>query len=309
VLVTPPWLAEHLGDPGLVVVDLRWREDGSGRAGYELGHVPGAVFCDWTTDIVDREHRTAFMLATPDGFAAAMRRLGISDDTAVVAYADQRGSGPFRLWWACRVYGHDQVRILDGGLERWMAEGHPLEAAAPTMPPPGRWTARPGAPLVAGAAEVAEGERNPAVVVLDSRPPFQFRGEAVWFETGAIRAEDDGVARTPRGPLRAGHVPWARNVPSDELYRPDGTLKAPDALRELFVRAGVGREARVITYCGVGISASALAFALGHAGVADVRLYDASWEEWGRDPGRPVARGDARGGPRGGVVPETTEPV
>jgi thiosulfate/3-mercaptopyruvate sulfurtransferase len=301
VLVTPAWLVEHRGDPGLVVVDLRWREDGSGRALYERGHVPGAVFCDWATDIVDRDHPLAFMLATPDAFADAMRRMGISDDTAVVAYTDQRGSGPFRLWWACRVYGHDQVRILDGGLERWVADGFSLEAGTPARPAPGRWTARPGAALVAGAAEVADGERNPAVVVLDSRPSFQFRGEAVWFETGPIRAHDDGIAHTPRGPLRAGHVPWARNIPSDELYRADGTLKPAEELRELFEGVGVRRDARVITYCGVGISASALAFALGRAGVADVRLYDASWEEWGRDPARPVARGAGQS--------ETSEPV
>jgi thiosulfate/3-mercaptopyruvate sulfurtransferase len=126
---------------------------------------------------------------------------------------------------------------------------------------------------------------------LDSRPPDQFRGEAVWFERGPVPADPDGVAHTPRGDLRAGHVPGARNVPVSELYRPDHTLKPPQELRELFAGAGLRPDQAVITYCGVGISAAGLLFALHRAGFDEVRLYDASWEEWGRDPARPVARG------------------
>jgi thiosulfate/3-mercaptopyruvate sulfurtransferase len=296
-LVSPEWLADlasgdHSQD--LVVVDLRWREDGSGPARFRTGHVPGAVFCNWTTDLVDPDHRFAFMLAPPERFAAAMSRLGIGDGTTVVAYADDLGSGPFRLWWACRVYGHDQVRLLDGGFERWLAEDRPVESGDTPVRSTGgvtSWTPRPpvgGA--VATAEDVADAERDHGVVVLDSRPAFQFRGEAVWFETGAVAADADGVAHTPRGPLRAGHVPWARNIPSASLYAPDGRLKQPADLRALFADAGVTAGARAVTYCGVGISASALLFALRRAGIDDVRLYDASWEEWGRDPERPVAR-------------------
>jgi thiosulfate/3-mercaptopyruvate sulfurtransferase len=144
---------------------------------------------------------------------------------------------------------------------------------------------------VATAQDVAAAASDPGVVVVDSRPPVQFEGKAVWFETGPVRADPDGIARTPRGPLRAGRVPWARNVPSADLYRPDLTMKSPDELRSLFAQAGVRPTAGAITYCGVGISASALAFALARCGVENVKLYDASWEEWGRDPSRPVARG------------------
>jgi thiosulfate/3-mercaptopyruvate sulfurtransferase len=293
VLVTPAWLAEHLHDPELVPVDLRWREDGSSRSRYEAGHIAGAAFCDWTSDLVDPEHRFAFMLAPPARFAATMRRLGIHDGSVVVAYADDLGSGPFRLRWACRVYGHDQVRILDGGLERWIREGHPLERGRSDerrAEPTSAWNPRAGVRAIATADDVASAEDDPSVIVFDSRPPEQFRGEAVWFETGPVAADADGVARTPRGDLRAGHVPWARNVPSALLYRRDGTLKDPAELRELFTAAGYREGARAITYCGVGISGSALLYALERAGVADVRLYDASWDEWGRDPARPVAR-------------------
>ena len=142
--------------------------------------------------------------------------------------------------------------------------------------------ARPG--------DVLEGSAHPGRV-LDSRPPEQFRGDVVWFESGPVAADPDGVARTPRGAIRAGRVPWAANVPAASLYREDGTMKSPRELRELFAAAGADPQERAVTYCGVGISASALAFALTLAGFEDVAVYDASWEEWGRDPGWPIARG------------------
>jgi thiosulfate/3-mercaptopyruvate sulfurtransferase len=290
MLVGTEWLAERLDDPNLVVVDLRWREDASGRARFEAGHIPGARFVDWTTDIVDRGHRFAFMLAPPDIFAATMERLGVSDDSVVVAYADDRGSGPHRLWWACRVYGHDNVLVLDGGLEKWVGEGRPVSTEAATSGA-GRWTALPANGLVATRDDVADARSETGIVVLDSRPPEQFRGEMVWFETGPIAADADGIARTPRGDLRAGRVPWAVSVPAGTLYRPDFTMKSGDELEAVLRTTGALDAPRVVTYCGVGISASALLFALTAVGVEDASLYDASWDEWGRDPSLPVARG------------------
>jgi thiosulfate/3-mercaptopyruvate sulfurtransferase len=292
MLVAAGWLAAHLDDPDVVVVDMRWREDGSGRERYERGHIPGAVFLDWTTDIVDANHDTVFMLAPPGVFAEAMERAGIGDDARVVAYADRFGSGPHRLWWACRVYGHHNVSVLDGGLDRWLAEALPLEPG-PAAPREGsRWTPNgfDGA-LVARAVDVAGASEDPRTVVLDSRPSGQYRGLAVWFERGPVPADPDGIARTPRGDIRAGRVPWAASVPATELYRPDMIMKSPGELRELFAEAGAGPGSKAITYCGVGISAAALLFALVRAGYEDVKLYDGSWEEWGRDGSRPVATG------------------
>ena len=291
MLVSTEWLADRLGDPDVVVVDMRWREDGSAEEIFRRGHIPGAVFLDWTTDIVDRSNPIAFMLAPPGAFREAMEVRGIGDGATVIAYSDGFGSGPYRLWWAARMYGHDQVRVLDGGFEKWTAEGRPL-SAEPRSVHRATWTpGRPVRPGVATADDIVAAERDPETVVLDSRPADQFRGEAVWFEAGPVPAGPDGTARTPRGAIRAGRVPWAASVPVTELYREDRTMKSPEELRELFAATGVEPRSKAITYCGVGISASALLFALVRAGVEDAALYDASWEEWGRDPTKPLARG------------------
>src|SRR5262245_33489489 len=252
MLVTPTWLAEHLADPGLVVVDMRWDEEGAGRARYGEGHVEGARFLDWATDLVDPDHAVAFMLAPPMRFAAALEQCGISDSTEVVAYADAGHSGPFRLWWGCHAYGHPgQVRILDGGLEAWLADGRPLTTNVP-HPEPGRWTPLGTSTVVATKAEVAAAEPGERIVVLDSREPAKFSGEVCWFEPGEIASDTDGIARTPRGELRAGRVPWARSVPWRDLYRDDLTMKSPGELRRLFAAVGATPERRAVTYCGVG---------------------------------------------------------
>lgn len=293
MLCDPDWVAEHLDDPGVVIVDMRWDEGGAGRSRYEAGHIPGAVYLDWATDLVDPSHPIAFMLARPSRFAQVMQRCGVGDETTVIAYTTDLGSGPHRLWWAFRAYGHEGVRILDGGLERWVAEDRPLSVEPEKRRRgSGTWTPRQdGGSWTATAADVMAARERPHGSVLDSRGSEQFRGEAVWYETGPVIAGPGGIAQTPRGDLRAGRVPWATNIPWLELYGPEGRMKPAEELLGFFAARGVPASGQVIAYCGVGISASALVFALTLAGVRDALLYDASWEEWGRDQARPVARG------------------
>ena len=290
MLVQTQWLAGHLDDDDVVMVDMRWRGDGSGRSLYAQGHIPGAVYLDWSTHIVDPDGAVAFLLAPADRFAAAMEHRGIGDHTTVVAYADEMGSGPFRLWWASLVYGHDNVHVLDGGFDKWTGERRPVSAEQPA-PRAATWTPRPTRRYVATAEDVEYADGRPDVVVLDSRPPDQYRGEAVWFETGPVPAGPDGIARTSRGDLRSGRIPGAESLPAHDLYRQDMTLRSPDEIRAAAGAAGLTPGCSAIAYCGVGLSASALVFALHLAGFEDTALYDASWEEWGRDLERPVARG------------------
>jgi thiosulfate/3-mercaptopyruvate sulfurtransferase len=294
-LVTVPWLAQHLTDAGLRVIDARWRGDGSGRALYAAGHLPGAVHLDWHSDLNHTRAGVRDLLLPPAEFAAVMSAAGIGDDTRVVAYADGDYSGATRLWWALRYYGHDQVAVLDGGLDQWQAEGRPLETAVPA-PPPAVFTPRPQPHWLATASEITQAldARDPHVALVDTRPREQFLGQAVWTPPGSRYLDPgaDVIDVGARRPLRTGHIPGAVHLNSSLNLDPaTWTYLPPEALAARAQAAGVRPEQRVITYCGVGISASLGLFALHLAGYENIALYDASWEEWGSDPRKPVEKG------------------
>jgi thiosulfate/3-mercaptopyruvate sulfurtransferase len=293
-LVETDWLAERLDHPGLRIVDARWRGDGSGRALYRQGHIPRAVHLDWHLDLSYTDKRgLRDLILPPDRFAAVMAAAGIGDDTAVVAYAESDYSGAARLWWSLRYYGHDQAAVLNGGLDKWVTEGRPLSRRKPATPP-ARFTPRPRPGWLATAEEIQailEYQSENAALV-DTRPPEQYAGHAVWTPAGSLflPAGQDWVDAGGRR-MRGGHIPGAASLPSSGNLDPtDWTFLSPQVLRERALAAGIRPEQRVITYCGVGISASLGLFALHLAGYNNLALYDASWEEWGSDPERPVTR-------------------
>ena len=294
-LVDTGWLAAHLTDSGLRIIDARWRGDETGRLLYRQGHIPGAVHLDWHMDLNTTIDGVRDLLLPPHEFQRVMQSAGIGDETAVVAYAETDYSGGARLWWALRYYGHPNVAVLDGGLTKWVAEGHPLSTDLPQLIPT-TFTPRPHPNLLATSDEILAILDNPAAraVVLDTRPSEQYTGQAVWTPGGSHylppgKAWVDAGGRR----LRGGRIPGAVSLPSTGNFDPQNwTLLNSDTLGDRARAAGLESSQRIILYCGVGISASLGLFALHLAGYPDLALYDASWEEWGHDPRLPVTVAD-----------------
>lgn len=295
-LVETAWLAAHLSDDDLCIVDARWRGDGSSSELYQQGHIRGAIHLDWYRDLSWTDARgVRNLLLPPEPFAAVMEAVGIGDQTRVVAYAETDHSGAARLWWALRFYGHDQVAVLNGGWTRWVVEGRPVSTEVP-QPSPARFTPRPFPHLFATATEIVQAlhEIDSPVRLVDTRPHEQYNGQAIWTPNGSLLLPPGQrwIVLPDQRVMRGGHIPGAVHIHASRLLNPaDWTYLPPESIRSLAGGAGLEPGQRVITYCGVGISASLGLFALHLAGYRNVALYDASWEEWGTDPAFPVERG------------------
>ena len=229
-------------------------------------HIPGAMRFDIET-IADQNHPMPHMVPSPDGFATAMRDLGLGNDDHVVFYDDSDIRTAARGWWMMRLFGHERVSILDGGLTAWRGIGGALDSGDSAPVSPGDFTSRPsvGVSVVdfdSLSSQVSEGS---AGQILDARAAARFAGEAP----------------EPRRGLRAGHIPGSRNLPFSRLMNEDGTWKDGDAIRKLFTDAGIDAAAPVITSCGSGVTACVLAAGLVSLGNDKVTVYDGSWTEWG----------------------------
>lgn len=277
-LVSTDWLAQHLADPDLRILDGSMFLPGSGRdarAEYADRHIPGARFFD-IDDISDHRSALPHMAPPPEKFVSRLRALGVGDGHQVVVYDSQGLFSAARVWWLFRLMGQENIAVLDGGLPKWLAEGRETE----DMPPVIRdrhMTARLQNHLVRDVTQVAAAVKLGDRQIVDARAAPRFRGDAP----------------EPRPGLRAGHMPGARNVPYTSLLAADGTMKPAAELRAVFADAGVDLGQPVITTCGSGVTAAVLSLALERLGKADHALYDGSWSEWGASAALPIATGEA----------------
>jgi thiosulfate/3-mercaptopyruvate sulfurtransferase len=272
-LVTTGWLATHLGDPDLRVLDGSWHMPQlkrDPRAEFEAAHIPGAVFFDIDA-IADGGTSLPHMLPTADEFSAAAGALGVGNGDRVVVYDSRGVVSAARVWWTFRVFGHTAVAVLDGGLPKWRTEGRPVESG-PVKPPARRFTGTFNPSLVRSVDQMLQNLGSRSEQVLDARSRGRF----------------EGTEPEPRPGLRGGHIPGSLNLPYDLLYRPDGTLRPPDELRAQLEQSGADIARPVTTTCGSGITAAVLAFALHLVGAPNVAVYDGSWTEWAGRADTPI---------------------
>lgn len=285
--VTKRWLLARLYDPKQTIVDCRFTlgSPEAGRSSYEKEHIPGAVYLDLELDLSSPvgEHGGRHPLPDPEALAAKLSKLGIGNDTRIVAYDDESGMNAARLWWLLRYIGHEQVFILEGGFSSWKAENYPVTDHQPIQVP-SSFTPRVQPQMLAGVDEVRRvsertvdigsssgaADASPALpVLIDSRANDRYRGENETMDS------------------KAGHIPGAVNFFWKETQSADGSYKSAEQLQEHF--AGLDKNRELIVYCGSGVTACPNVLALEKAGYKNVRLYAGSWSDWISYEENPVA--------------------
>ena len=277
-LVTAEELAQHLDDPGWVVIDTRHdlADPAKGREAYEAGHIPGAYFMHTDDDLSGPKtgKNGRHPLPPLEEFAAKLNQRGVGPGTQVVAYDDLSGSFAVRLWWMLKWLGHDKVALLDGGFAKWAQEGRPVTREVPA-PREGRFAPRPHLGDIVDAHYVDRFRESGDITLIDARAANRFQGR------------DETI-----DPV-AGHIPGAVNRFWKANLNPDGTFKSPDELREEFEDLLDGADpSRAVHMCGSGVTACHNLFAMELAGLPAGRLYPGSWSEWIADPARPIAAGN-----------------
>ncbi|WP_298561648.1 3-mercaptopyruvate sulfurtransferase [uncultured Aliiroseovarius sp.] len=265
-LVSTDWLAKHLKDPDLRILDASWYMPDMNRdakAEYDAAHIPGARYFD-IDEIADLRSDLPHTMPPVEKFMSRVRALGVGDGHQIVVYDGMGLFSAARVWWMFRLMGHKDIAVLDGGLPKWQAEGHPTEDIPPVIRDR-HMTVTRQAHMIKDVTQVAAASKLGDYEIIDARGAERFRGEVP----------------EPREGLRAGHIPNSKNVPFATLLNADGTMKSPEDTRAIFEAANVNLDKPAILSCGSGVTAAILALALERQGHDRHAVYDGSWSEWG----------------------------
>ena len=271
-LISTEWLAKHLIDPDICILDCSWHLPAtkrSAKAEFDFKHIQGAQFFDLDS-ISDTTSKLPHMLPSNEKFGLEVGKLGAGNDKKIICYDSLGIFSSARVWWMFKAFGHNNVAVLDGGLKKWLAEEREIQTDSKVLKPFGIFRARLDSSVVCTIEDVA----NSKAQIIDARSPTRFRGEEP----------------EPRPGVKPGHIPGAKNVHYASLLHGNGTLRHPKDLEAVFQKAKVNRDKPIITSCGSGVTAAILIFALTELGATDLKLYDGSWAEWGAS-GRETATG------------------